>query len=54
MAEAGRRNQMQREVDGPVGTPMKFGEMVTARIADLKEQARLAEQNGHASTRSAA
>jgi hypothetical protein len=54
MAEAGRRNQMQREVDGPVGTPMKFGDMVTARIADLKEQARLAEQNGHAPARSAA
>jgi hypothetical protein len=54
VAEAGRRNQMQREVDGPVGTPMKFGDMVTARIADLKEQARLAELNGHAPQRSAA
>jgi hypothetical protein len=46
LAEGGRRNQMLREVDGPLGTPMKFGDMVTARIADLKEQARLAEQNG--------
>lgn len=54
MAEAGRRNVLPQEVDGPVGTPMKFGDMVTARIADLKEQARLAEQNGHAPQRSAA
>jgi hypothetical protein len=54
MAEATRRNQLLREVDGPLGTPLKFGDMVTARIADLKEQARLAEQNGHAPQRSAA
>jgi hypothetical protein len=31
-----------------------FGDMVTARIAELKEQDRLAELNGHAPQRSAA
>ncbi|WP_399559172.1 ERF family protein (plasmid) [Streptomyces sp. NBC_00873] len=46
MAEATRRNLAQREVDGPFGGMVPFGEMVTARIAELKEQARLAEQNG--------
>ncbi|MEU6925484.1 hypothetical protein [Streptomyces sp. NPDC046631] len=46
MAEAGRRNQLLREVEGPVGGWAPFGDMVTARITELKEQARLAEQNG--------
>ncbi|MFB7222377.1 Rad52/Rad22 family DNA repair protein [Streptomyces sp. NPDC056227] len=46
MAEATRRSQLLREVEGPLGTPVKFGEMVTARIAELKEQDRLAELNG--------
>ncbi|MET8746325.1 Rad52/Rad22 family DNA repair protein [Streptomyces sp. NPDC004728] len=46
LAEAGRRNQLLREVEGPVGGWVPFGDMVTARIAELKEQARQAEQNG--------
>ncbi|MCX4792466.1 RAD52 family DNA repair protein [Streptomyces sp. NBC_01221] len=46
LAEAGRRNQLMREVEGPVGGWVPFGDMVTARIAELKEQARQAEQNG--------
>ncbi|MEV6146339.1 hypothetical protein [Streptomyces sp. NPDC051992] len=54
MAEAGRRNQLLREVEGPVGGWVPFGDMVTARIAELKEQARQAEQNAHAPERSAA
>ncbi|MFW3477376.1 hypothetical protein [Streptomyces microflavus] len=49
-AEAARRNQLLRAVDGPVGT-VQFGTMLTARIAELKEQARLAVLNGHADTR---
>ncbi|MFE9461615.1 ERF family protein [Streptomyces californicus] len=52
MAEASRRNQLLRQVDGPVsGTVVQFGDMVTARIQELKEQARQAERNGHADTR---
>lgn len=54
LAEAGRRNQMLREVDGPAGGTVQFGEMVTARIAELKEQARQAELNGHTPERSVA
>lgn len=54
LAEAGRRNQMLREVDGPAGGTVPFGEMVTARIAELKEQARQAELNGHNPERGAA
>lgn len=46
MAEAGRRNLLQRKVEGPVNGWAPFGDMVTARIAELKEQARQAEQNG--------
>lgn len=46
LAEAGRRNQLLREVDGPAGGTVQFGNMVTARIAELKEQARQAELNG--------
>ncbi|MEV6165788.1 ATP-binding protein [Streptomyces sp. NPDC052052] len=46
MAEAGRRNVVMREVDGPLGGMVKFGEMVTARITELKEKARQAELNG--------
>lgn len=54
LAEAGRRNQLVREVDGPVGGMVQFGAMVTTRIAELKEQARQAEQNAHTPERSAA
>ncbi|MFE7111732.1 ERF family protein [Streptomyces sp. NPDC057575] len=54
MAEAGRRNVVLQEVDGPHGGMVQFGAMVTARIAELKEQARQAEQNAHQSERSAA
>ncbi|MFG3244177.1 Rad52/Rad22 family DNA repair protein [Streptomyces sp. NPDC048157] len=54
VAEAGRRNQLLREVEGPVGGWVPFGDMVTARIAELKEQTRQAEQNAHAPERSAA
>ncbi|WP_222872205.1 hypothetical protein [Streptomyces sp. sk2.1] len=54
MAEAGRRNQLLREVEGPVGGWVPFGDMVTARIAELKEQARQVEQSAHQSERSAA
>lgn len=51
-AEAGRRNQLLRQVDGPVsGTVVQFGDMVTARIAELKELAQQAALNGHADTR---
>lgn len=48
-AEAARRNQLLREVDGPVGT-VQFGAMLTARIQELKELARQAERNGHVDT----
>jgi hypothetical protein len=54
LAEAGRRNQLLRQVEGPLGNLVPFGDMVTARIAELKEQDRLAELNGHAPQRSAA
>lgn len=51
-AEAARRNQLLRQVDGPVsGTVVQFGEMVTARIAELKAQALKAEQHAHTETR---
>ncbi|NEC20523.1 Rad52/Rad22 family DNA repair protein [Streptomyces parvus] len=44
LAEAGRRNQLLRQVDGPVsGTVVQFGDMVTARIQELKEHARHAD-----------
>lgn len=46
LAEAGRRNLLLREVDGPVGMA-KFGEMVTARIAELKQLAQAGEQVQH-------
>ena len=46
MAEASRRNVVTQQVDGPTGGLVVFGEMVTARIAELKEQARQAELNG--------
>ncbi|MEU5660050.1 hypothetical protein ABZ802_31195 [Streptomyces sp. NPDC047737] len=48
LAEAGRRNQMLREVDGPAGGTVQFGAMLTARIAELKQQERQSEQNAHA------
>lgn len=52
LAEAGRRNQLAREVEGPLGTQVQFGAMVTARIAELKalaqKQAQDAEQTAHA------
>lgn len=51
LAEAGRRNQLLRQVDGPTGSMVPFGDMVTARIAELKEHARQAEQNAHTETR---
>lgn len=51
LAEAGRRNQLLREVDGPTGSMVPFGDMVTARIAELKEHARQAEQHAHTETR---
>ncbi|MFB8122088.1 hypothetical protein ACFVG1_12950 [Streptomyces bacillaris] len=51
LAEAGRRNQLLREVDGPTGSMVQFGDMVTARIQELKEHARQAELNGHTETR---
>ncbi|WP_218058261.1 hypothetical protein [Streptomyces sp. Wb2n-11] len=60
LAEAGRRNQLAREVEGPLGTQVQFGAMVTARIAELKamaqKQAQDAEQAAHTrdSQRSAA
>ena len=54
LAEAGRRNQMLREVDGPTGGTVQFGTMLTARIAELKEQARQAELNGRSSVSNAA
>jgi len=54
MAEAGRRNVVTQQVDGPTGGMVAFGEMVTARIAELKEQARQAELNGHNTERGAA
>ncbi|MFI6653268.1 ERF family protein [Streptomyces sp. NPDC050529] len=54
MAEATRRNVALTEVDGPHGGMVQFGAMVTARIAELKEQARQAELNGHTPERSAA
>lgn len=50
LAEAGRRNQLLREVDGPTGSMVQFGGMVTARIGELKEQARQAERNTHTET----
>jgi hypothetical protein len=46
MAEAGRRKVAHRQVDGPTGGMVRFDAMVTARIAELKEQARQAELNG--------
>ncbi|WP_331731619.1 ERF family protein (plasmid) [Streptomyces sp. NBC_01005] len=54
MAEATRRNVALVEVDGPHGGMVQFGAMVTARIAELKEQACQAEQNAHTPERSAA
>ncbi|MFG2676952.1 Rad52/Rad22 family DNA repair protein [Streptomyces sp. NPDC048445] len=54
MAEATRRNVALVEVDGPHGGMVQFGAMVTARIAELKEQARQAELNAHTPERSVA
>ncbi|MFD7615736.1 ERF family protein [Streptomyces sp. NPDC059802] len=54
LAEAGRRNVVLQEVDGPHGGMVQFGAMVTTRIAELKEQARQAELNAHTPERSAA
>ena len=46
LAEAGRRSLLNREVDGPFGQT-EFGRMVTARIAELKQQAQAGEQDQH-------
>ncbi|PVC80579.1 hypothetical protein DBP19_36185 [Streptomyces sp. CS090A] len=51
LAEAGRRNQLLRQVGGPVGGTVQFEDMVTARIEELKGHARQAEQNAHTDTR---
>ncbi|MET9053332.1 hypothetical protein ABZW50_19520 [Streptomyces bacillaris] len=51
LAEAGRRNQLLRQVDGPTGSMVPFGDMVTARIQELKEHALQAEQHAHTETR---
>ncbi|MFD3516310.1 ERF family protein [Streptomyces sp. NPDC058657] len=48
LAEAGRRGLLHRQVDGPLGTPVSLGPMVTARIAELK--ALEAEETEHART----
>lgn len=54
LAEAGRRNVLLREVEGPLGSMVAFGPMVTARIAELKaleaQQAQQVEQAEHART----
>lgn len=48
VAEAGRRNQLLREVEGPVGDRMPLGDLLTRRITELKSLAAQADQNAHA------
>ncbi|MFJ5294522.1 ERF family protein [Streptomyces sp. NPDC088348] len=48
MAEANRRNQVQRMVEGPLGAQMPLGELLSTRIAELKVHAKAAAQDAHA------
>jgi phage recombination protein Bet len=48
MAEANRRNQVQRMVESPLGARMPLSELLSTRIAELKVQAAAAAKDAHA------